>query len=401
MPPAANSLKPQASPLTPSAWDTLRHRLRGRLYSVAAARVGLPRARWHNVQRVVQAVLWFDQKGEGCWAGAAALADEADLSRTTLGRAKRDALDLGLLVIERRSNPGPYGGRLPDRLRVDVDRLRELIDDKTDAVGDTDVGGVSDPDSALAAVAADAPESGSETPPTQAGVTARSRLSVHRDQPSAQPDQPSAHDEEPSAQAGGYIEEEAPEPNSINQPPPPTTAAAAKGSTDAAWRVVEGELFQLGLNQAAAACRDARRAGLSPAEGHALVDHWRPRRAAWGEHKHAVLRRRFERARPRQPPDAEWPDYAEGAPRVDAERADRAAAERRHAQRRKQVAHAEPLIAPLSNAQRARLGVEAKRRYPRLATKGVTGRQVFEEGVAPLLAEWGAAGLERWLSEAA
>lgn len=388
----------------PTPWDETRHRWRGCLLGIPAATVGLPRARWHNVQRVLQAVLWFDQKGEGCWAGGAAIAEEADLSRTTLGRAKRDAFDLGLLSVERRDNPGPYGGRLPDRVRVDLEQLAEYIDEEPEAESSID--------------AADRPTASprrkSVEPPGYPlrSDDSRRRLAMERKgqplcptsstTPRAQAaparshaEEPAAQDAEPTVQLGAYLKDQTQEPTHNKQPPPPGAAAAT------AWTVVEGELFQLGLNQAAAACRDARDAGLSPAEVHALADHWRPRREAWGVHTHVVLRRRLQRAKPGQPPDEGWPNYDRDAPAAAARRADERTATLRRAHREKRLAKARALIEPLTPDQRARLGVEARRRRPELAKRPMDGRRVFEEGVAPLLEEWGAQGLGRWLRDAA
>ncbi|MEN0110228.1 MAG: hypothetical protein AAF805_05855 [Planctomycetota bacterium] len=371
-------------------WQAQRDHLRGKLNGVTAERVGMPRTKWHNLQRLLRAVLWFDGQENGCWVGAAGLAEEADLSLTTLRRTKREALELGLLTVERRDSGGPYGGRLPDLLRVNVESLRDLI------------------------------ESG-ETPPTEEPVPSDAQPEADRTQSSPVSDCPSAraeratdHGAAASVHGDSYNKEQHRKPTPKTQPPPRQTPSTEEkpppggdGPRRTAWAVVEGELFQLGVNQSRAAVRDARAGGLTPAEAHAIVAHWRPRRDAGGPHGPAVLRRRFARARPGEPPHEGWPAYADvhGAQRDDADpatkravaeahRRDAADERRRRAARDARLERYLPLLDDLSREERAALGAEARRRQPDLG--GKRGEEVVRQGVLPLLEEWGEAGLAKW-----
>jgi hypothetical protein len=106
--------------------------------------------------------------------------------------------------------------------------------------------------------------------------------------------------------------------------PPAVVLPAGPFDPDAeAWKAVEVEVFELGVDLAADVCRKARSKKNTPADVRAVMAHWKAHRPAWGVE---ALARRIMLLVPNQPVDRCWPKpnpSAEQSQRVEQQSLDR------------------------------------------------------------------------------
>lgn len=339
-----------------SNWESVRDRWRGLLLSMPHTRSGLTRSSWRNVVDLLRAILYIDQHGEGCWATSRKLCEESGLSAATLKRAKRNAITLGVISVERRSNTGPNGGRQSDILRVQIANLAAL-QGESNAI-----------------------------PAAQQAPEVRAHFEQVR-----------AHIGEVRAQSELYIKEEAEDLNRNNQPPPRTHNTPREACDRDPWPAVEEELFKTGVNQANAACEAARQQGATPDDVRALIAHWRPRQAAWGDHAQAELYRRVQRATRGEPPHHGWPAYAQDASTLQARQLDNREAAKRLSLRKASEQRWQSTLRELTSAQQRIIGDEVRRRWPYLAAPGVDRNRLVSEGVLRLFDDLGEQGIAKLL----
>jgi hypothetical protein len=256
------------------------------LDAVACERSGLSRAAWGNVVALLKAIA---KAGDTCWASVAWLADKSGLPRTTLHRARAQAIELGLLVTEARYN---QHGRTTSLWRVDWLAVAQL--DRRQATAPVSNWGESH---------FGAGESHSGMGESQSG--SGNLLLNLPNKTSSTTNHGSAHS----------VRAEQPE-----------------------WQVVVVEIEGAGINQAVAAVAAARSLGATPAELLAVLAYWRVHRDGFEFAEHALYRR-LRRTASGDDPRCGWPAWRKGyrpPAEIAAQRAaeHRAAAERAERRRR-------------------------------------------------------------------
>lgn len=316
------------------------------LDAISHERAGLTRVRWRNCRAFLKAVHHFDRHENGCWASATKIDAQAELSRDQRLAAQADAVELGVLTVERRGAKGIGKGRQSNLLTIDWKAV--------------------------------------------------SGLGLRSDSSALRSDFPRLTSENPT-----YIEEEVLRRDSErNTNPPPQPSAPLESHADETrdpWPAVEEELFKTGVNQANAACEAARQQGATPDDVRALIAHWRPRQAAWGDHAQAELYRRVQRATRGEPPHHGWPAYAQDASTLQARQLDNREAAKRHSLRKASEQRWQSTRRELTSAQQRIIGDEVRRRWPYLAAPGVDRNRLVSEGVLRLFDDLGEQGIAKLL----
>lgn len=295
-------------------WQRIRDYWRGVISSIRKEQAPIDGGHVARLREFLRAVLYLDPNGEGCTKGNAEIARVMDSSVATVGRAKADAERLGLVVIETRSNPGPTGGSIPDRIRVVIERVAELS-----------------PHAKRSSNYLNNDARQGERPATGR----RGEVTDHSAEVIDHGEEVSAHREEVIDHGERTNKEiQALRTSANNKPPPPASPAESAAATHAdAWSEAEGELYAAGVNQAHAAVTAARKSGATAAFVLALVAWWRDRRDGW-EYPEQELYRRVRRATAEErDPASGWPKYRPGYVSPERSEERRLALRREHEQR--------------------------------------------------------------------
>lgn len=308
-------------------------------------RAGLTRTRWKNVRDYLKAVHRFDTQEQGCWASHRTLSEQSNLGRDALTTAKRDALELSLVTIEKRAAKASGRGRQTDVTRIDWRAVSTL--------------GIDDADS---------------RPRT---TFSRPRTAFWR----------------PRTEKSFYSKEEIHNevPNELlTAAPPPTNAAPL--DCRAGWAGVENSLREVGLREYGQACESARQRDCTPEAVAAVLRYWQPRRDAWGQYSLPRLYTAIHELSPGQAPRDALGEYVADANQLAARRLDETAAKQRALALQTLRERWQPTFDTLDAAQRQLVAAEAKRLYP--PQPDASGRQIFSESVLPYLDAIGRKGLD-------
>jgi len=281
--------------------------LRAMLSRVNPASVGLSPHKWGQVREYVQAVgcFYFDDSGKReCTVSPERLMQTSRLERDRMYEARRIAVALGLIVIERRRYRGMT--RVSDVLTLDLTAINRLA-----AAPITGLTAATSNDGSPSGKVASNPTDPDCNQP-QLPATNRNQPQLHKRNIPLEPLKPL----EPRNHSSTTVLTNSDATHAADTRQATAGCGARDARAKAAMREVVGEIYNLGVNAADIAVPAAVANGATSADIRSLGAYFDLHRDGWSHYPEppAVLYRQLRRWRPGQAVDERWPafnaDYA-------------------------------------------------------------------------------------------